>query len=122
MKKRILLAVVFIFLMNLPSQAFAAVYKPNMAPLKKLGNVMGRGALNVLASPWEFVRTSQEEKDFHPRAWPLTALPMSFHHMLVRIGSGVADILCYSWVAPFNEIMTPLTQHFSLPEYPWQKL
>lgn len=90
-------------------------------PLGRIGIVEGRGFLNLLGSPAELCSTARREADSHPRLWPLTYWPRLVGNLVLRITSGIADIAFYPWVVPFTDDISPWTESYGLPEYPWQK-
>jgi len=90
-------------------------------PLKTIASVEGRGVVNFLTSPSEFVYTFITEKKEHPKAWPLTYIPRVFTHIATRVGSSVFDILVLPWYTVPAKDDAPLTRHFDMPDYAWQK-
>lgn len=83
--------------------------------------VEGRGWVNVLTSPAELVYAYLPEKKDHPKAWPLTYIPMFFTKIVTRVSSGVNDILVMPWLVAAKGDPTPLTRRFEMPDYVWQK-
>ena len=88
--------------------------------LKQVTSVEKRGIVNFATTPAEFVYTLKTEKKEHPKAWPLTYVPRVFGNMAVRVGSSVNDLIVLPWYVAWGDA-TPLTRHFELPDYVWQK-
>ena len=103
------------------SSLYAAETVKKECPLKTIASVEGRGVLNFLTTPSEFVYTFITEKKEYPRAWPLTYIPRVFTHIVTRVGSSVFDILVLPWYAVPAKDNAPLTRHFDMPDYAWQK-
>lgn len=99
---------------------FAAepVKKENV--FKQIVSIEGRGVLNFLTAPAELVYTLKGEIKNHPKAWPATYIPRMFGNMATRVASGVNDLIVLPWYVAWSE-PTPLTRHFDLPDYVWQK-
>jgi hypothetical protein len=118
-KTRIALVLIgLLFLGTGPLCAAETVKKE--CPLKQAASIEGRGVLNFLTSPGELVYTAMTEKKEHPKAWPLTYVPRFFMNLAVRVGSSVNDILVLPWHAAAGN-GAPLTRHFELPDYVWEK-
>lgn len=119
MKKIILVAILFL---ATSISLYASVNgQTSKGPLARLGTVEARGFANLLGSPAEFCTTAQREVPLHPRLWPLTYFPRFFGNLALRVTSGVADILFYPFVVPFTDDISPWTEPFGFPDYPWQK-
>ena len=89
--------------------------------LAREGYVMSRGLVNILTFPLEFIRTPKIEKQFHPKAWPLTFFPRSFMNAVTRLTSGAHDLVLFPFYVSFTNDLTPWTEGFDLPVYVWQK-
>jgi len=87
---------------------------------KQIASIEGRGAMNFLTSPGEFASAFRMEKKDHPKAWPLTYVPRAFTNIAIRVGSSVNDFIVLPWYVTWSD-PTPLTRHFELPDYVWQK-
>ena len=111
----------FLLTMFVIPQARAESGKGTEGAWRRIGHVMGRGFLNVLSFPLEIPRTAIQERENHRRLWPVTFLPRSFYHMALRATSAANDLLIFPWRLPFTEDISPITEPFDLPEYPWQK-
>lgn len=85
------------------------------------GIVLGRGLLNLVGLPAEIVYTPVRETKIHPKAWPVTFLPRFIMNVGSRAGSAAYDIVCYPWMAPHTDDLSPLTEFMDLPAYPWSK-
>ncbi len=118
MEKKIGILIVFLFLGT--SALFAAEPVKKESVLKRIGSIEKRGFVNLLTSPAEVVYAFKGEKKDHPKAWPLTYIPCFFAKTVTRLGSSVNDILVLPWYVTWSEA-TPLTRHFELPDYVWQK-
>lgn len=88
---------------------------------RRLLEVEGRGFVNVLALPAEIPGAFLREKEMHRKIWPVTLAPRLINNLIVRSASAANDIFFYHWTVPFTEDRTPMTAHFDLPEYPWQR-
>ena len=99
---------------------FAAETVKKESAFKQIVSVEGRGALNFLTSPAELVYAFKSEKKAHPKAWPITYVPRFFANTMIRIGSSANDILVLPWYVVWSD-PTPLTRHFELPDYVWEK-
>jgi hypothetical protein len=109
---------VFLLLGTCALNAAEVARKEN--PVKQIASIEGRGALNFLTSPAEFVYTIKTEKKAHPKAWPLTYIPRTFGNIATRVTSSVNDFLVLPWYVRESG-PAPLTKHFDLPDYVWQK-
>jgi len=101
-----------------PLFAAESVKKENA--LKKIATVEARGFVNLLSSPGEVFYALRAEIKNHPKAWPATYIPRLFTKVVTRLGSSVNDIFLLPWYVTWSET-TPLTRHFDLPDYVWQK-
>ena len=117
-KKITLILIGLLFLGTHTLFATETVKKENA--LKQIASIEWRGFLNLLTAPGELVYTFKGEKKDHPKAWPLTYIPRFFAKTVTRLGSGVNDILLLPWYVTWSDA-TPLTRHFELPDYVWQK-
>ena len=110
--------IVFLFLGAGPLLAAETVKKESA--LKQVTSVEKRGIVNFATTPAEFAYTFKTEKKEHPKAWPLTYVPRVFANMAIRVGSSVNDFIVLPWYVAWSDA-TPLTRHFELPDYVWQK-
>lgn len=120
MKKVIIMTALFLGVLPISIEA-SVDGRTTRGPLARLGMVEGRGLLNLLGSPAELCSTARREMELHPRLWPVTYLPRFFANAVLRVTSGVADIAFYPWVVPFTDDISPWTEPYGLPVYPWQK-
>ncbi len=84
--------------------------------------VMTRGWMNFFTFPGEIVRTGQNEKQNHPKAWPLTYAPRLVANVIVRATSSVNDMFvlpAYVWA---TKDPRPITYFFDMPDYVWEKV
>ncbi len=88
---------------------------------KEIASIQGRGAMNILTSPGELASAYNFERKDHPKAWPVTYIPRFFTNLTTRVASGVNDIAVLPFVAPFKGETEPITRHFDLPDYVWEK-
>lgn len=88
--------------------------------LKRIAMIEGRGFLNVLGLPAEFIRTPVEEARMHSRLWPVTMFPRIITNVFTRAVSAAYDIGLAPVVQPFTDNISPLTDVMGLPVYPWQ--
>ena len=119
MKKTILLAL-FLLLAVQPAWALSPDGRTDMGPLARVGYVLMRGVGNAVGIPFEIPGTFVRESHMHPRLWPITGLPRLFTNAVVRVSSIANDIVFYPFIAPFTNDLSPHTEAFDLPEYPWQ--
>ena len=117
-KKVIGILIGLLFLSACPLFAAETVKKESVG--KQIASIEGRGALNFVTAPAELVYTFKTEKKNHPKAWPLTYVPRFFTNMAIRVGSSVNDLIVLPWYVTWST-PTPLTRHFDLPEYVWEK-
>ena len=99
---------------------YAAETEPKENAFKEIASIEGRGIVNFVTAPAEFVQTIRTEKKTHPKAWPLTYLPRVFGNIATRVTSSANDLVVLPWYATWSE-STPLTKQFDLPDYVWQK-
>lgn len=83
--------------------------------------VLGRGLLNIVSAPAELIYTPARETDIYPKAWPVTFLPRFIMNAVTRLSSAAYDIVCYPWIVPFTDDLSPLTDYYDLPTYAWSK-
>ena len=100
---------------------FAAEKKGETSTGKKMLIVEGRGWVNLVTFPGEFVCAYKTEKKEHPKVWGVTYFPRVFANTLTRIGSGVNDVLVGPWYVLATKDATPLTRRLDLPDYVWNK-
>ncbi len=116
--KKLILAILFLFLAS--SSLYASLDgRTDKGPMARVGMVMGRGLLNVVGLPTEFVFTPANELSIHPKAWPLTVIPKTVTAVIFRVTSAFNDIFFFPWTAPFTDDLSPWTEPMGLPEYPW---
>jgi len=94
---------------------------PKEKTFKEIASIQGRGAMNILTSPGELASAYRFERKDHPKAWPVTYVPRFFTNLTTRVASGVNDLAVLPFVVPFKEDTGPITRHFDLPDYVWQK-
>ncbi|MBI3312880.1 MAG: hypothetical protein HYZ83_01405 [Candidatus Omnitrophica bacterium] len=82
--------------------------------------VIGRGLGNIIGLPLEIPRAFQRETGTHSRVWPITFIPRLLTNLAVRLSSIFNDLVVYPWVAPFTDDLSPWTESYDIPEYPWQ--
>ncbi len=83
--------------------------------------VLGRGVTNLVTSPLELLATPLREPGIHRWLWPMTSVPRGITNVIVRLSSGVNDLLVHPFVVPFTNDISPITEPYDLPEYVWQK-
>ena len=88
---------------------------------KQAANIEKRGIVNFLTLPGEFVNAFKTEKKDHPKVWPATYIPRLFSNLTMRTASSINDIGALPWYAWAINNATPLTRHFDLPDYVWEK-
>ena len=104
-----------------PAWALNADGRTDMGGFARVGYVLMRGAGNAAGVvPFELPGTLAREYRMHPRLWPVTWFPRFFGNVCVRAASIVNDVGLYPFVAPFTNDLSPVTEPFDLPEFPWQ--
>lgn len=98
--------------------AAESVKKENV--FKQIGSIEKRGFVNLVTLPGEWVYAAKAEVKAHPKAWPLTYIPRVFMKLATRLASSVNDFFVLPLYVAWSE-PTPLTRHFDLPDYVWQK-
>lgn len=99
----------------------SAVPEPSQSGIKRIFKVFGRGLINAVTIPLEITRTFSDEKEKHPRAWPLSYLPKLTGNLMIRGISAVHDAALYPFYINFKDDSQPFTRSGNLPDYPWQK-
>ncbi|MFA7255633.1 MAG: hypothetical protein WC133_06015 [Candidatus Omnitrophota bacterium] len=117
-KKVISILIGLLFLGTCPLFAAETVKKENA--FKQIVSVEKRGLVNLLTSPAEIVYALKWEKKDHPKAWPVTYLPRFITNAVVRVSSSLNDFILLPWYVTWGD-PTPLTRHFELPDYVWEK-
>jgi hypothetical protein len=104
-----------------PAWALDPDGRTDMGAWGRAGYVMSRGLLNAFTIPMEIPSTFIREHRMHPKAWPLTFIPkFLFNFGIVRTPSAINDIGFYPWYVAFTDDLSPWTEAFDLPPYPWQ--
>jgi len=83
--------------------------------------VMARGWKNFFTFPGEIVRTGQNEKQHHPKAWPLTYAPRLVSNVIIRATSSLNDMFVLPTYVWATKDPRPITHFFDLPDYVWEK-
>lgn len=120
MKKIVTLIIFGFFALGIISLSAAETEK-KLTGLQQILEVQKRGILSGLGSPWEFVRTFQSERQWHPKAWPLSYLPRAVLNFITRAVSGVNDVAILPLYVNLDKDPRPITRRFDLPDYPWKK-
>jgi hypothetical protein len=102
------------------SPLFAAETVKKESLLKQIGSIEKRGLVNLVTSPGEAVNAFKVEKKDHPKAWPATYVPRFLMNTVVRVASSVNDFIVLPCYVAWSD-STPLTRHFDLPDYVWEK-
>lgn len=109
----------FLLLEVSPLLAEETIKKQGM--LGQIGAIEKRGFVNFATALGEFGTTLKSEKQNHPKAWPLSYIPRAFTNTAIRVSSSVNDFIVLPWIAAASKEDAPLTRHFDLPDYVWQK-
>lgn len=81
------------------------------------GDKLGRGVLNIVASPVDLARTIHIQSNAKGPAYGWTVgIVEGLGRTLVRIGAGAIEVVTFPFDFP-DEDKEPLLE----PEYPWQK-
>lgn len=99
--------------------AAEAVKEPNA--FKRIMDVQSRGAVNIATCWGEMIRAFDRERKDHPKAWPATYFFYAFGNTLLRLGSGINDVVVLPLYVNAVKDSTPITQRFDLPDYYWKK-
>ena len=110
----------FLFVAAQPAWALSEDGRTDKGPVARVGYVMMRGLAGAAGSPFEISGTLRREYRTHPHLWPVTWIPRLGTNLLIRIASIVNDVGIFPFVAPFTNDLSPFTEAFDLPEYPWQ--
>lgn len=122
MKKTAFLVLVFLagFILGTGVLSAAeAAKEPNA--FRRILDVQGRGIINIFTCLGETVRVFPIEKKDHPKAWPATYVFYAFGDTLLRLGSGINDVVILPFYVNAVKDSTPITERFDLPEYYWKK-
>ena len=119
MKKSTLFLFLGIFMFGTHTLFAAETPKKQCAGTQIL-KLEGRGLINFVTSPGEFVSTFTREKKNHPKAWPATYIPRVFGNIVTRVTSGVNDMFILPFYVWASHDTTPMTRRFELPDYVWQ--
>ena len=115
----------FIFLLLLtacqPAWALSADGRTEMGGAARVGYVFMRGVVNFAGLPFEIPGTITREYRMHSRLWPLTGMPRFFSNVCIRFTSIINDVVFFPFEAPFTNDLSPFTEAYDLPEFPWQK-
>ncbi len=116
-------ALIFSFLLMLarPAWALSTDGRTEMKPVARVGYVMMRGIGGAAGIPFELSGTLARETRMHSRLWPITWVPRLANNLIIRTASIANDIAIYPFAAPFTNDLSPSTEAFDLPEFPWQK-
>ena len=110
----------FLLLLAQPVWALSADGRTDMKPMARMGYVMMRGLGGAAGLPFEISGTFVREHRMHPRLWPVTFVPRLLNNLFIRTASIVNDVVIFPFVAPFTNDLSPFTEAFDLPEFPWQ--
>ena len=100
---------------------FAGETVKKESAFKQIVSIEKRGIANFLTSPGEVVYSFEAEKKDHPKAWLATYIPRVFTNTAIRWSSSANDIFVLPWWYASMRKTTPLTRHFDLPDYVWEK-
>ncbi|OQA58357.1 MAG: hypothetical protein BWY42_00066 [Candidatus Omnitrophica bacterium ADurb.Bin277] len=115
-------AVILFTICLIPAGAFAKEPAPGFySDRSGAGEVLKRGAVNLMTFPGEIVRTGFAEKENHPKAWPLTYIPRVFFNITTRAASSVNDLFVIPAHAWATQDTRPITRFFDIPDYVWEK-
>ena len=112
---------IFIFLYSSTASASLDGRVKNTTAKGRFGIVLSRGVLNMVSLPLEFIRTAVSEKETHPKAWGFTVGPRMLTNFFLRFASAVNDTFVFPWYTPWTDDLSPWTEAFGLPDYPWQE-
>ncbi len=118
--KRTIFIIALFFILAAPLEASSIDGRTEHGPAARPFLVFSRGMVNVLGMPFAILNTSAREIKIHRWIWPLTVGPRAATEFIVRATSAIQDIAFYPFVVPFTDDISPITEPFGLPEYPWQ--
>jgi hypothetical protein len=120
MEKKVIPIIIGLLLLG-TTALFAGESVKKENALKQIASVEARGFVNLVTTPGEIVYAFKSEKKSHPRAWPATCVPRIFTNSVIRLVSSVYDVFLLPWCASAINDTTPVTRHFDMPDYVWQK-
>ncbi|HLD50085.1 MAG TPA: hypothetical protein VJC08_02690 [bacterium] len=120
MKKTVLIFS-FLLLVARPAWALSTDGRTDRKPMARVGYVMMRGVGGAVGLPFEISGTFAREYRAHPRLWPITWVPRLINNLVIRTASSATDMAVFPFAAPFTNDLSPSTEVFDLPEYPWQR-
>lgn len=124
MKKLAGFIIAFFIFISAASAADVQITKEgrsDLNPLQRSGYVFARGLINIFTSPLEIIRTFKTEREWHPKAWPVSYIPRTVYNFFIRLSSGAYDIAFFPWfVVPFTDDIRPFTRFYDLPDYAFQ--
>ena len=120
MPKKMLIITVLIFMAMTPVYAAGVDGHTDKGVLAKEGTVMGRGLGNIAGLLLEIPRTLKTESEIHKQVWPFTFIPRLAANVFIRAASGINDLLFSPFVVPCTDDLSPWTESYDLPDYPWQ--
>ncbi len=121
MEKKVVWIVLGLFLFG-ATALFAEEPVKKENTFKRIAAMEKRGIVNLATSPGELFYTLKAEKKEYPRAWPATYLPRLMLHAGTRVASGVYDIAILPWYVQLLNDDAPMTRHFDMPDYVWEKI
>ena len=110
-KKQYLLTALILFMGCSPLFATEMTMGEKSARIPEL---MTRGVLAAVYTPYELIRTPTNERKEHPRLWPVTSVPRTITNIAYRLTSATYDIAFYPFAAPFVDETPPLTEKMGL--------
>jgi hypothetical protein len=100
---------------------FAAETGQKTSGFKQILEIEKRGWINFFTFGGETVNVYKMDKKDHPKAWLAMYVPHLFANLTMRLASGIHDIGMLPWYAGIINDSTPLTRHFDMPDYVWEK-
>ena len=119
--KKFYFLLIFVFLFCATARAASEDGKTTKGPMARVGTVMVRGLAGVVGLPIEIPRTTVKEIRLHHKIWPITFVPRTAQSIIIRTTSAFNDFVFFPVIVPFTDDISPWTEAFDLPEYPWQK-
>lgn len=120
MPKKMLIMTVFIMMGIVPVCEAGVDGHTDQGVLAREGTVMGRGLGNIAGLLLEIPRTLNTESEIYKQVWPFTFIPRLVANVFIRAASGINDLLFSPFAVPFTDDLSPWTESYDLPDYPWQ--
>ena len=120
MKKTVVILLLFLAI-SARLEASSADGRTTHGPMVRPFMVLSRGVVNVAGLPFAAVNTAIREVKIHHWLWPISVGPRVATEFVTRLTSAGYDMVLMPLITPFTDDISPLTEPFGLPPYPWQQ-